>query len=82
MAKTRTEQLRYAIYLRKLETNEEVAVKAEEFKGRYDVSIADSFIAAPAYLEGSAVISDDLDFKRIPETKSFTEDEFVSHLQR
>ena len=80
LAKTRTEQLRYAIYLRKLEINEEVAVKAGEFKGRYDVSIADCFIAAAAYLEGSAVISDDPDFKRIHEIKSFTEDEFVSHL--
>jgi len=59
LAKTRTEQLRYATYLRKLEINEEVAIKAGEFKGKYNVSIANSFIAAAAYLEGSIVIGDD-----------------------
>jgi len=80
LAKTRTEQLRYAISFRKLEINDEVAVKAGEFKGKYNVSIADSFIAAAAYLEGAVVISDDPEFKRIPEIRTFTEDEFVSHL--
>jgi len=80
LAKTRTEELRYAIYLRKLEINEEVAVKAGEFKGRYDVPIADAFIAATACLEGSIIISDDPDFRRIPEIKTLTEDEFVSQL--
>jgi predicted nucleic acid-binding protein len=81
LAKTRSEELRYAIYLRKLEIDEEVAVKAGEFKGRYNVSIADSFIAAAAYFEGSIIISDDLDFKRIPEIKSFTEEEFISQTE-
>jgi len=82
LAKARTEDLRYAAYLRKLEINEEVAVRAGEFKGKYDVSIADSFIAAAAYLEGAIVVSDDPDFKRIPEVKAFTEEELVSHLAR
>jgi PIN domain nuclease of toxin-antitoxin system len=32
LAKTRTEELRYAIYLKKIDINEEVAVKAGEFR--------------------------------------------------
>lgn len=82
LARTRTEQLRYAVYLKKLEIDEEVAVKAGEFKGKYNVSIADAFIAAAAYFEGSTIISDDADFKRIPEIKALTEKEFISHLSR
>jgi len=80
LAKARTEELRYAVYLRKLEISEEAAVRAGEFKGRYDVSIADAFIAATAYLEGSIIISDDPDFKRIPEIKTLTENEIISQL--
>ena len=82
LAKTRTEELRYAVYIRKLEISEEVAVKAGEFKGKYNVSIADAFIGAAAYFEGSIVISDDADFKRIAEIKALTEKEFISHLSR
>lgn len=78
LAKTRTDTLRYAIYLKKLEIGEDVAVKAGEFKGKYNVSVADAFIAASAYLEGSIVISDDADFKRIPEVETLTENEFIS----
>ena len=78
LAKARTEELRYAIYLKKLEIDEEVAVKAGEFKGKYNVSVADAFIAAAAYFKGSIVISDDADFKRIAEIKALTEKEFVS----
>jgi predicted nucleic acid-binding protein len=80
LAGTRTEELRYAVYLKKLEIDEEVAVKAGEFKGKYNVSIADAFIAAAAYFEGSIIISDDADFKKIPEVKTLTEKEFISHL--
>ena len=79
LAKTRTEELRYAIYLRKLEIDDEVAVKAGEFKGKYNVSVADAFIAASAYLESLTIISDDIDFQRIPEVKTLTENEFISH---
>jgi len=81
LAKTRTQELMYAIYLGKLEIDEEVAVKAGEFKGKYNVSMADAFIAASAYFEGSIIISDDADFKRISEVKTLTEDEFISHLK-
>jgi len=77
LAKARTEDLRYAIYLEKLEIDEEVALKAGEFKGKYNVSIADAFIAAAAYFEGSIIISDDADFKRIVEIKALTEKEFI-----
>ena len=77
LAKARTEELRYAIYLKKLEIDEEVAVKAGEFKGKYNVSVADAFIAAAAYFEGSTVISDNADFKRIAEIKALTEKEFI-----
>ena len=78
LAKARTEVLRQAIYLKKLKVDEEVAVKAGEFKGRYRVPIADALIAASAYLEGSIVISDDPDYKRIGEVKTLTEREFTS----
>jgi predicted nucleic acid-binding protein len=77
LAKTRIEELRYAIYLKKLGIDDDVAVKAGEFKGKYDVPIADAFIAAAAYFDGSVIISDDADFKRISEVKTFTEKEFI-----
>jgi len=80
LAKTRTEDLKNAIYLRKLGIEEEVAVKAGEFKGRYNIPIADAFIAASAYMEKFIIISDDADYKRISEAKVLTEKEFISHL--
>ena len=82
LAKTRTEELRYAVYLKKLEIDEEAAIKAGEFKGKYNVPIADAFIAAAAYFEASTIISDDPDFKRILEIKALTEKEFISHPPR
>ncbi|MBS7651244.1 MAG: PIN domain-containing protein [Candidatus Bathyarchaeia archaeon] len=78
LAETRIENLRNAIYLRKYEVDEEVAVKAGEFKGKYDISIADAFIAATAYLEKSTVISDDEDFRKISEIETLTESEFIN----
>ena len=80
LAKTRVEELRYAVYVRKLDVNEEAAIKAGEFKGKYNVPVADAFIAAAAYFEDSTVISDDADFKRITEIKTLTEKEFLSRL--
>lgn len=77
LAKERTQNLRYAMYLKKLEINEETAVKAGEFKGKYDISIADAFIAAAAYFEGATVISDDPDYKKILEIETLTEKEFL-----
>ena len=80
LAKTRVEELRYAVYVRKLDVNEEAAIKAGEFKGKYNVPVADAFIAAAAYFDDSIVISDDVDFKRITEIKTLTEKEFLSRL--
>jgi predicted nucleic acid-binding protein len=76
LAKTRVEELTYALYLKKLDISQNVAIKAGEFKSKYSVSIADAFIAATAYFEGATVISDDPDFKKIPEIKTATEKEY------
>ncbi len=76
LAKERIQAIRYAIYLKKLEINEEIAVKAGEFKGKYGISIADALIAAAAHFEGAVIISDDPDYKKILEIKTFTEKEF------
>jgi len=78
LAKARIEALRYAVYLRKIDITEENAIKAGEFKGKYNIPIADAFIAAAAFLENSIVISDDQDFKRVLEIKTLTEKEFFS----
>ncbi len=80
LARIRIEELRYAVYVKKLNINEEAAVKAGEFKGKYNIPVADAFIAAAAYFEDSTVISDDADFKRIAEIKTLTEKEFLSCL--
>jgi predicted nucleic acid-binding protein len=79
LAKTRTQELRYATYLRKLDVNEDVALKAGEFKGKYKIPIADAFIAATAYFASSTIITDDPDFKLIREIKTMTENEFISN---
>jgi predicted nucleic acid-binding protein len=80
LANTRVNDLRNAIYLKKLETTEETAVKAGEFKGKYQVPIADAFIAAAAHSYGAIIISDDPDFKKIKEINTLTEEEFYSTL--
>jgi len=80
LAKARTDVLRYATYLRKLEISEETAVKAGEFKGKYNIPIADAFIASSAYLEDSTIISGDPDFKKIKEVKTLTEEEIAAQL--
>lgn len=82
LAKTRTEQLKYALYLKKLEINQNIAIKAGEFKGKYRVSIADAFIAASAFSEDATVISDDPDFQKIPDIKVLTETELCQKLHR
>jgi len=81
LAVARTEQLKYALYLKKLGIDEETAIMAGEFKGRYNISIADAFIAASARSEGATVISDDPDFKKIPEIEVLTEIELYQKLQ-
>jgi predicted nucleic acid-binding protein len=80
LAEDRTNQFRYAVYLKKLLIDEEVAVKAGDFKGKYNISIADAFIAATADLEEAVIISDDPDFEKIQEIKTLTEKQFVTRL--
>ena len=82
LAEARTNQFRYAVYLKKLLIDEEVAVKAGDFKGKYDISIADAFIAATAYFEESTIISDDPDFEKIPEIKTLNEKQFTARLSK
>jgi len=82
LAIDRTEQIRYALYLRKHEINEEVAIKAGEFKGKYNISVADAFIAANALSEGSTIVSDDQDFKRISEVEVLMETQLHQKLKR
>lgn len=82
LAETRTEQLKYALYLKKFAIDEEVAIKAGEFKGKYRVSIADAFIAASAFCEDAAVVSDDPDFQKIPDIEVLTETELHQKLHR
>jgi len=75
LAMARTEQIRYATYLKKFVIDEPVAVKAGEFKGKYRVPIADAFIAASAHLKDTILISDDPEFKKILEIEALTETE-------
>jgi predicted nucleic acid-binding protein len=82
LAEERTSQFRYAVYLKKLLVDEEVAVKAGDLKGKYEVSIADALIAATAYFEESTVISDDPDFEKMPEIKALTEKQFAARLSK
>ena len=81
LAKARIDILRYAIYLKKLMIGVEAAVKAGEFKGKYNIPIADALIAASAYLEDLIVISDDPDFKKIKEVKTLTEGELAAYIE-
>ena len=81
LAKARIDILRYAIYLKKIMIGVEAAVKAGEFKGKYNIPIADAFIAASAYLEDLIVISDDPDFKKIKEVKTLTEGELAAYIE-
>jgi len=81
LAATRTLQLRYAIYLKKFEITEDIAVKAGEFKGKENISIADAFIAATAHSQKAIVISDDPDFKKLSEIMVLSENEFFTKMQ-
>lgn len=78
LAKKRVEELKYATYLKKLDIDEKIAIKAGEFKGKYGVPIADAFISATAYYNDSIVLSDDVDFKKITEIRTQNEQEFIS----
>jgi len=81
LAKARIDILRYAIYLKKLMIGVEAAVKAGEFKGKYNIPIADALIAASAYLDDLIIISDDPDFKKVKEVKTLTEGELAAYIE-
>jgi len=80
LGRARVQDIRHAMNVKELEIDEETAVRAGEFKGKYGVPVADAFIAAAACLEGSIVISDDPHFRRMAEIKALTEEEFLSCL--
>ncbi|HID91294.1 TPA: PIN domain-containing protein [Candidatus Bathyarchaeota archaeon] len=81
LAVARADQLRYATYLKKLVITEDAAIKAGELRGRYGIPVADAYIAASAYLEGSVVVSDDPDFRKIHEIKALTATELCHKLR-
>ena len=60
LAKARVEKLKYATYLKKLEIDEKIAIKAGEFKGKYSIPIADSLISATAFYNDAIMLSDDV----------------------
>ncbi len=78
LAATRTQELKYAPQLKKLDINQEIAIKAGELKGKYNIPIADAYIAATAYTLKSTVITDDQDFKKIQEIETQNEKEFAT----
>jgi len=81
LATVRTDQLRYATYIKKLTIDDAIAVKAGEFKGKYNVPVADAYIAASAHSWNAILISDDLDFKKIKEIETLTETDVCRKLE-
>jgi len=80
LARDRIRQIRHAVNINTLMIDEEIAIQAGRFKGKYGVPVADAFIAASAYSEDSIVVSDDAHFKRIADIRTMSEEEFLSHL--
>lgn len=81
LATIRTDQLRYAIYIKKLAIDDAIAIKAGEFKGKYNVPVADAYIAASAYSWDATLVSDDLDFKKIKDIETLTETDTCRRLE-
>jgi predicted nucleic acid-binding protein len=69
LAKSRVQELRYAVYLKKIEVDDKIAVKAGELKGKYSLPLADSIIAATAFYSGRIIISCDSDFRKVTEVR-------------
>ena len=80
LAKARVEELKYATYLKKIGIDEEIALKAGEFKGKYSIPIADSLISATAFCNSAITLTDDADFKKIAEIQVKSELEFLSSI--
>lgn len=81
LAMARVEELRYATYLKKINIDEKIAIKAGDFKGKHSIPVGDSLIAASAFYFRAIVITDDLDFKKITEVKVQSEAEFLSSVR-
>lgn len=81
LAMERVEELRYATYLKKINIDEKIAIKAGDFKGKHSITVGDSLIAASAFYFRAIVITDDLDFKKITEVKVQSEAEFLSSVR-
>jgi predicted nucleic acid-binding protein len=81
LAKKRVEELKYATYLKKINIDEKIAIKAGDFKGKYSIPIADSLISATAFYHDAIMLTDDMNFKKIAEIKVQSEQEFLSTLK-
>jgi predicted nucleic acid-binding protein len=81
LAKARVEELKYATYLKKINIDEKIAIKAGDFKGKYSIPIADSFISATAFYNDAIVLTDDNDFKKITEINVQSEQEYLSSIK-
>jgi predicted nucleic acid-binding protein len=81
LAKARVEEIKYATYLKKISIDEKIAIKAGDFKGKHSIPIGDSFIAATAFYSNAIVLTDDADFKKIPEIQVQSEKEFISSIK-
>ena len=82
LAKARIEELKYATYLKKINIDEKIAIKAGDFKGKYSIPIGDSLIAASAFYGGSIVLTDDADFRKISDITVQSEQEFLSSIKQ
>ena len=76
IAEERVNQIKQSIKIVPIEEN--IAIQAGVFKGQYKIPIADSLIAASAYLLNAVVISDDPDFKKIKGITVMDESTFLN----
>lgn len=82
LAKKRVELLRYAVYLKKIQVDNTLAVKAGEFKGKYRIPLADSIIAATAFCSRRTLVSDDADFRKVIEVKTENEEKCLRKITK
>ena len=74
IAEERVNQIKQSMKIVPIEEN--IAIQAGMFKGQYKIPIADSLIAASAYLLNATVISDDPDFRKIKDLNIMDESTF------
>ena len=76
------EELKYATYLKKINIDEKIAIKAGDFKGKHSIPIGDSLIAATAFYCNAIMLTDDADFKKITEIKVQNEQEALASIEQ